>query len=192
MLSWHPGICRRPSHRRSPAASGLAPLLLGVLAAAIAGAVGAGASAASISGLSWASGGACWSAGWERYRGRPSDIYITFTPHKTFSDVAPHVQYVIGKYRAKAGRISLGLSMLTEDTRGQWRRCIDGQFDQYFLAVGTLLRANGLGHTIIRLGWEANGSGFPWNILGQVKLYKACFRHQVRLLKSVAPGLQID
>jgi hypothetical protein len=147
----------------------------------------------SVSGLSWRSGNACWSSTWESYRNRKSDVYITFTPRNRWSSVVSHVkQYVIGKYKNKPGRLSLGLAMLTDDTRAQWQSCISGKFDQYMLEIGRALQSSGRGNSIIRLGWEANGSGFPWNIKGQVEPYKACFRRQVQKLKSVAPGLQID
>jgi hypothetical protein len=38
-----------------------------------------------------------------------------------------------------------------------------GNFNSYFQTLAQNLVADGLGHTIIRLGWESNGDWYPWS-----------------------------
>jgi hypothetical protein len=153
----------------------------------------AGAEWASVSGLSWRSGAVCARSGWEAYRNRRDDVYNEYAGRSSWSAAVTNVRnYLVSNYRNKPGRLSIGMPMLTDDTRAQWQACISGRFDSYLRQIAQALRDGNLGSSVLRLGWEANGSGFPWNIKGQVEPYKACFRHEVQVLKSVAPGLLID
>jgi hypothetical protein len=175
-------------------ALGVAPSTpMPALAAAKAATAGSAGRWASVSGLSWRSGSACLKSGWEGFRNRRNDVYIEFAGRNRFAEVVRLVKsYHVSRYRSMPGRLSLGLPMLTNDVRARWQDCISGKFDRHFREIGLALKNGGLGDAIIRLGWEANGSGFPWNIKGQVEAYKACFRREVNVLKSAAPGLQID
>jgi hypothetical protein len=187
------------SRRRLRRAMSPRTALLAVVAAgpALAGlgtaAVASSTSWASVSGLSWRSGAHCGDSGWENFRHRRNDVYVEFVGRRNWSDVVRKVSnYLVRTYRGKAGRLSIGMPMLTDDMRGQWSRCTSGALDGHLRDIGNALRNGGLGNAIIRLGWEANGSGFPWNIRGRVSEYKACFRHEVHALKSAASGLLID
>jgi hypothetical protein len=145
------------------------------------------------SGLGWKSGAACHTAAFDSWRGRASDVYAIFSGRDSFPAVVSLVEgnYVRG-FASKRGDLSLGLALLTNNTRGKWGDCNSGKFDGYFRDVGKALKSHGLGDAIIRLGWEANGSGFPWYVGNQVEAYKSCFRRQVKNLKSQAPGLKIE
>ena len=146
-----------------------------------------------MSGLTWHSGAACAGSGWEGYRNRANDVYNEFAGRTSWADVLRNVSnYLTRTYGNKPGKLTIGFPMLTNDSRGQWAQCISGRFNSNLRAVAQALKDGGLGTAVLRLGWEANGSGYPWNILGQVEPYKACFRHEVQVLKSVAPGLLID
>lgn len=145
------------------------------------------------SGLGWKSGAACHTAAFDSWRGRPSDVYTAFSGRASFPAVVKLVKgsYIRG-FASKRGELSLGLALLANNTRGKWGDCNSGKFDGYFREIGKALKSHGLGNAIIRLGWEANGSGFPWYAGNQAEAYKACFRRQVKNLKSQAPGLRIE
>jgi hypothetical protein len=149
-----------------------------------------------VSGLSWASGSTNYSAEFATWRGRPHDIYTIFSGLASWDTVVKNVTGGwVRNFASRPGRVSLGLAMLTSDTKLRFDRCNAGDFDQYFRTIGTWLTINGLGRSIIRLGWEANGSSYPWSVgkvPDQVEAYKACFRRQVGILRSVAPSLTIE
>jgi hypothetical protein len=193
-------LAPRPSERADslefPDVPDVSDLLHGVTGQALVVPVAAraGSSWTSESGLSWRSGQACHTRyDLERHRGRRHDVYVEFSGRSNFADVVRTVSNWHPRvYAQRPGRLSLALPMLTNDMRFEWQRCLNGSLDRYFLDIGRALHSKGLGSAIIRLGWEANGSGFPWKIRENVSEYKTCFQRQVRLLRSVAPGLQID
>lgn len=145
------------------------------------------------SGLGWKSGAACHTAAFDSWRGRPSDVYAVFSGRDSFPSVVSLVKgNYIRSFANRRGDLSLGLALLANNVRGKWGDCNSGKFDNYFRDIGKALKSHGLGDTIIRLGWEANGSGFPWYAGNQAEAYKSCFRRQVKNLKSQAPGLRIE
>jgi hypothetical protein len=142
--------------------------------------------------MPWSSGVGCWSSGFDSWRGRPSDVYTWWTPQGTWNDVVSSIRWW-GGYASKPGRVSLGLSLLTKDTAGRFDLCNSGAFDTKVGEIGRQLQASGLGDSVVRLGWEMNGSWFPWAVPSSQKdAYKSCFRRQVDILRSQAPGLLIE
>jgi len=62
-----------------------------------------------------------------------------------------------------------------------------GLHDSSFLAVANSLVKYQWGSSVIRLGWEFNGSWMPWAAGADPVSYVAAFRHVVELMRSV-PG----
>lgn len=72
-----------------------------------------------------------------------------------------------------------------------------GDYDRYFESF-----AQGLDtgpdrqpaeDTIVRLGWEFNGEGFPWRVTGSnVEDYKRAWNHVVGVMKAKAPELKFE
>ncbi|HZU73384.1 MAG TPA: alkaline phosphatase family protein [Acidimicrobiales bacterium] len=61
-----------------------------------------------------------------------------------------------------------------------------GAYDQYFVTLAQNLVANGQGNSIIRLGWEFNGSWFPWAAGGQAGNFVTYWQHIVNAMRSVS------
>ena len=146
-----------------------------------------------LSGLPWPSGAACGGPNFEAWRGHKQDVQITFAPIDSFDNVVRFFNnWNVQKLSVKGPPVSVGLGLLTEDTRGQLTECANGAFDGYFKQIGTALVQQATDNAHIRLGWEANGKSFPWNAFEQVDAYKACFRRVVTALRSTAPRVKID
>ena len=146
-----------------------------------------------LSGLPWPSGAACGGPDFEAWRGHKQDVQVTFAPIDSFPNVVAWFDnWNVQKLSVKGPPVSVGLGLLTEDTRTQMADCANGAFDDYFKQIGTLLVQQATGNAHIRLGWEANGKSFPWNAYLQVDAYKACFRRAVAALRSTAPAVKID
>jgi hypothetical protein len=62
-----------------------------------------------------------------------------------------------------------------------------GLHDSSFLAVANSLVSSNWGSSVIRLGWEFNGSWMPWAAGNDPVGYVAAYRHVVSLMRSV-PG----
>jgi Glycosyl hydrolase family 26 len=61
-----------------------------------------------------------------------------------------------------------------------------GQFDSYFRTVGQNLVNGGFANSIVRLGWEFNGSWFPWSAGGCPSAFVGAFQHIVTSMRSAA------
>lgn len=147
------------------------------------------------SGLGWRSGVACWDAAFDRYRKRPSDVYVHFVGKSTRRSVIRTVRNsYTGAFARRPGRLSLSFPMLTNDIAGQFAQCARGKFDGYVKDVANGLRERGITDPIIRIGWEANGT-FPWSLgdwPSRSQAYVQCFRRQAKIFRSRLPGVQID
>jgi beta-mannanase len=60
-----------------------------------------------------------------------------------------------------------------------------GAYDQYFTTIATKLVAAGQGSSIIRLGWEFNGSWFPWAANGHAAAFIAYWQQIVDSMRAV-------
>ena len=144
------------------------------------------------SGLPWSSGAACGGSNFEAFRGKQQDVQVLFAPFDTFDNM---LYYFTNNNPAKVAKngipISIGLGLLTEETRGQLANCAAGAFDSYFMQIGAALVKQGAGQASIRLGWEANGITFPWVIGTNPYKFRDCFRRAANALHSTAPKLKI-
>jgi len=61
-----------------------------------------------------------------------------------------------------------------------------GAYNQYYVTLAKGLVAGGQGSSIIRLGWEFNGSWFPWAANGQAANFVAYWQQIVTSMRSVA------
>jgi hypothetical protein len=62
-----------------------------------------------------------------------------------------------------------------------------GLHDSSFISVANSLVSNNWGSSVVRLGWEFNGSWMPWAAGSDPTSYVAAYRHVVALMRSV-PG----
>lgn len=61
-----------------------------------------------------------------------------------------------------------------------------GAYNQYFVTLAEGLVAGDQGSSIIRLGWEFNGSSFPWAASGQADNFIAYWQQIVTAMRSVS------
>jgi hypothetical protein len=91
--------------------------------------------------------------------------------------------------QAMPGRkLVIGLPMLETSNTGQFDQGASGAFDGHFVDFGKALVTNGLGGSIIRLGYEANCDTIgPWQATDNPAGYVNDFRHIVSVMRAV-PG----
>lgn len=164
--------------------------------AILAGAVAEQAAAQS----SWPSGMSCFYGGMmstlEGWRGSSFGVLHGWANQDTWSNALTFFNNSVpSEFVAKSGgwrKIAISTPLLTQQTKGQFSQCAAGAFDQYFRGMAQRLVWRGATNVIIRLGWEFNGTWFPWSVNGNYSGYKACFRRAVQAMRSVVPGLQIE
>jgi glycosyl hydrolase family 26 len=66
-----------------------------------------------------------------------------------------------------------------------------GDYNQYFITLAQNFVAEGQGDAILRIGWEFNGSWFPWAAGGQAANFVAYWQQIVDSMRSV-PGANFE
>lgn len=132
----------------------------------------------------------------ESWRGTPFSALHGWAPQDTWSNMLTFFNSTVAsEFAAKRGNgrvLAISTPLLTYEAQGQFAQCAAGAFDNHFRGVAQRLVWRGATDAIIRLGWEANGTWFPWSIKGNYNGFKACFRRAVQAMRSVVPGLKIE
>jgi len=90
-------------------------------------------------------------------------------------------------------RLVLSVPMLPASAQGQLAAGAAGSFDSYFRSLAQSMVARGLGNSVVRVGWEANGSWFAWNATQDPASWKAFYRRIVLTMRSVSgAGFSFD
>ncbi|MER7577675.1 hypothetical protein [Streptomyces sp. NPDC126514] len=94
---------------------------------------------------------------------------------------------------AKPGlKFTLGLHLVPEKG-GSLTAGLRGAYDWHFRVLAQQLVSNGLGDSVIRLGYEPNNPNIgPWQGTSNPDGYKAMYRRAHGILRSVAPNLKFD
>lgn len=126
------------------------------------------------------------------WRGAPIDAAVTYPATGSWQQIQGS-SWHIETYNGLQGVLAYGLPMLPDDDVGDFRSIIRGEHDEVYRQVAEDLLADGRGRSIVRIGWEANGNWFPWNVrVDQADEYIAAYRHIVGVLRRTAPELVID
>ncbi|WP_226344258.1 hypothetical protein [Agilicoccus flavus] len=152
---------------------------------------------ASRSSLAWHSG--AWVGGWMSatratrwgtWRGTPSDVTLTFPESRTWADIQRSTWH-IDTFKGFRGTLVYGLPLLPKTAKpAQLRAVAAGKHDATFAKVARDLRARGRGKTVVRIGWEANGTWMPYSVTaGTAATYRAAFRRVAKVMEKQAPGL---
>ncbi len=92
--------------------------------------------------------------------------------------------------KAKPGRrMVISVPMLNQASAGQLDTCADTtntghNFDPYFRTLSQNLITKGLGNSVIRLGWEANGDWYSWKASTNQTAWKNCYRRIVGVMRT--------
>lgn len=192
---WVPGV----SWRRR-----LGPLPVRAwLALAVAVAVGLGVFVAESgapahrSGLPWASGvypqsgtpaGAAAFAAW---RARPLDVADAWPARATWAQIEDPA-WLYQRWRGQPYTMAFGVPMIPEGVPGvSLQACASGAYDRYWREFGRIISSYGFGHSIIRLGWEFNGTWYVWKATDPT-VWASCWRQIVTAARATAPGLRWD
>ncbi|MEV8506231.1 glycosyl hydrolase [Actinoplanes sp. NPDC051475] len=170
-----------------------------------AAAEGDGYKVPSRSGAAWASGVFVLGydlprfAAFGDYRQRPLDVVSTFPPRANWDDfIQPGPAY--STFTGQPYTVVFGMPAIPEVEDASMAQCAAGEYHDKWTTFGHTLTDAGLGSSIIRLGWEMNGSWFRWggdkahpeDAPRHALEYKNCFRQVVTAVHEVAPDLKFD
>lgn len=152
------------------------------------------------SGGSWHSG--IWAGGdvatgerverFGKWRGTAVDA-ITMYPATATWETIKGSDWHIQTFASSPATLSYGLPLLPQAPGSDLAGVAAGSHDDVFRTIASLLVRYERPRTIVRVGWEANGSWFPWNATAETaNTYKQAFRRVVQVMRGVAPDLIFD
>jgi hypothetical protein len=127
--------------------------------------------------------------------GKPVQYRIVFTARGKWQDVAD--PYYLDATRrwiySDPKRVEvMSVPLLLSNDRG-FAPVIDGEVDFAFRKLAENVRDMGRPQqVIIRLGWEHNGSWYPWSAVKDPDGYRNAYRHVVQVMRAVVPDLRFD
>ncbi|HUR18797.1 MAG TPA: glycosyl hydrolase [Acidimicrobiales bacterium] len=123
----------------------------------------------------------------ETWTGRSVDQVLDFFDGRSWRTIE-NPSWILDRWQADQGRVAFewGVPILT--TNGS---SLDagaaGRYDRHFSALAHVLVTRGHAADTIRLGWEFNGSWFPWAAAGHEEAFVRYWRRIVNAMRSV-PG----
>lgn len=140
--------------------------------------------------LSWSSGvfagfSAPRAQAFGTWRGRPITSATDFDSSLSWFALERSTR-LIQTWRGNNKGLKLSISVpLWPGTGNDMRAAASGYYDNRFKQMAKALVAAGLGHSILRLGWEFNGRWFPWGIThGRLYDTASATRAQQRSLRA--------
>lgn len=127
---------------------------------------------------------------WGTWRGTPSDVTLTFPERNTWKHLANSTWH-IDTFRGFRGRLVYGLPILPDTAKpADLKAVAAGRHDAVFRKIARDLRVRGRGNSVVRVGWEANGTWMPYSVTAaNAKDYRAAFRRVATVMNRESPAL---
>lgn len=149
------------------------------------------------SGMRWASG--AWVptqappahdafGSWRRAR---TDVAMVFTGRATWADIV-EPGWLFALWQDSAQTLVISVPPFPETGGYSLAACARGAYDERWRRFGATAAGSGMAaRTVVRLGWEFNGSWVPWAARRPAD-FAGCWRRVFRAAESEAPGLRWD
>ena len=150
----------------------------------------------------WASG--AWPGGsidataanaFATYRGRALDMATIYQVRDSWDTIA-HSTWAEDQYKGFTGTLVIGVPMVPDGNgsgvaAGTLADVAAGQHDADFASFAHNLVTLGRGDSVLRIGWEFDGTWTAWAAT-DANTYKAAFRRIVGVIRGIAPAVTID
>jgi hypothetical protein len=126
------------------------------------------------------------------WRGRACTVAMTYTDRTSWSSLARGSGWLFDNFAGFPGTLVISQSLTTNaGGPAELASCAAGDHDQDFGDFGSLMVAKGRGRSIVRLGWEFNGTFMPWSAW-DTEDWISCYRHAALAIRSTDPGVILD
>src|SRR5450755_799075 len=124
------------------------------------------------------------------WRGTAVDV-ATVWPNRGTWNAVVNPAWLYRRWRGSPETVVFTEPMLPENVGASIQACAAGSYNSHWRQFGTNISAYGLGHSIIRLGWEFNGNWYIWRATNPAA-WVQCWQQIVTSARATAPGLQWD
>jgi Glycosyl hydrolase family 26 len=127
------------------------------------------------------------------WRGRPLEVLTVYPDYQTWAGITSST-WVFSQVEGYRGKLVYSLPLLPVHHDGATlAQVAAGKYDHVFVTIADQMRAAGRGDTIVRVGWEANGSWLPWGVdAAHASDFRAATRRVMTLMKARTPTLTMS
>src|SRR5712691_5929642 len=103
-------------------------------------------------------------AEFEKWLGRPVDRIEDFLAQESWDAMVNGGRWALQCWATARPKIpmTLAVPMLPKDRQASFAQVLAGASDNTYRTVGEALVRNGYADAVLRIGWEFNGSWYPW------------------------------
>jgi hypothetical protein len=148
------------------------------------------------SGLPWASGAylpngtPAAARAFGNWRRRPLDIVEVWLSQSSWATITSP-RWLYRRWQHAPYTMAFSVPMLPDTPHATIQSCADGADNAHWRQFGRIIRRYGLGSSIIRLGWEFNGTWTHWAATNPTA-WAQCWRQAVTAARTTAPQLRWD
>lgn len=126
------------------------------------------------------------------WRDRACEVTNTPTTRSTWDSMTGSGgQWLFNRLDGWPGQLVISQGLLPNSHAGQLAACANGDFDQHWQNFGSLLTSNDRADSIVRLGWEFNGSWTNWSAT-DTQDWIDCYRTAAQNIRITAPEVIFD
>jgi hypothetical protein len=125
------------------------------------------------------------------WRGRPIDLALVYTDR--YDGWAPLVEpaWPVDEFASFPGTLVISEPMYPAGA-GTNAACAAGAYDDRWQELGTFLVGRHRAASIVRVGWEFNGTFNYWHADADPANFRLCFQHVVTAIRSTDPAVLVD
>jgi hypothetical protein len=121
----------------------------------------------------------------ERFLGKKVTRTVDALDVRGWPEMLSSAQWISECWRDSGLEVTISIPMLPEQANVNLRAGAQGEYDQYFQHIARTLVRNGLGDSVVRIGWEFNGNWMPWSASQDPSSFIAFWRRIVRIFRAV-------
>ncbi|KPM57287.1 beta-mannanase [Frankia sp. CcI49] len=125
------------------------------------------------------------------WRGRANDVAHVFTVRSKGWSAMVEPRWPLDLYKGFQGTLIISQPTFPKG-QGNNAACARGEYDKYWKTFGTFLKNNGRAASIVRIGWEFNGTFMYWHADNAGTEFRDCFRKISTAIRSTDPEVKID
>jgi hypothetical protein len=93
--------------------------------------------------------------------------------------------WMLNPHSGQQARLEYSLPMFPTSGSNSLEACASGDYNGHWTSLAKNLVAAKLPNTVVRPGWEFNGSWYTWSAIGKPDAYIGCFRQIVTAMRAV-------
>ncbi|SNQ49179.1 conserved hypothetical protein [Frankia canadensis] len=147
------------------------------------------------SGLPWLSGFQAHTLGplqdFGNWRGRANDLVHVYTDRTSGWGGLVEPTWPVDVFKGFAGKLVISQPTYPKG-QGSNGECAKGAYDSQWAKFGSFLVQHGRADSIVRIGWEFNGTFMYWHTDADATTFRTCFQKISAAIRSTDPQVKID